>query len=420
MTVEITPGINLTVVPTQKFKTTQITWRFLAPLTARNLNQRSLLAAVLENSSERYQTPKELNELLADLYGATFGVDVLRRGNVHEIAFTLNVVNDKFLGAHDESILAKAFDFLAEVMFYPALTGRKFDVTIVEREKQHLLSNLAALMEDKQDYALVKLQEQYYNEPAQAYPFYGNADEIKNINEHDLYNVYQDMMTNNLMSIIVVGDLHEKDVIPLIQRYQLKERPKVTLDYFYKQPLKQEVGVQTEQDNVVQAKLSMMYQTNIYFGQELYYSLLVCNGLFGGFPHSKLFMNIREKASLAYYASSYVDAYRGTLAVQSGIATENKDQVIKLVEEQLAALTRGDFTDEELKQTKAMLIGQYLNRLDIPQALKEQAVIQQTFKDLKFTTETYVDSIEHVTREMVIEVAKQIKLQNIYCLEGSE
>ncbi len=70
---------------------------------------------------------------------------------------------------------------------------------------------------------------------------------------------------------------------------------------------------------IVQAKLNLAYQTNVYYDEPERFALMVFNGLFGGFPHSKLFMNVREKESLAYYASSSVDTFRGFMSVQTGI-----------------------------------------------------------------------------------------------------
>lgn len=418
MGVEIAPGIDLTVVPTKKFKTIQITIRFLTTLTERNLNQRSLLAAVLENSSKLYPTPKEMNEVLANLYGATFGVDVLRRGKVHEIAFTMNIVNDKYVHANNQLFL-QALEFLKEIILNPVIEGHEFNKTICSRERHHLKNYIRSIKEDKQDETLINLQEQYFVDPAQKTLIYGNEEVLDSITPEELYHAYQDML-NNKVSIVVVGDVIQDEVKEYVEKIGLAQHNSdKKLDYFYCQELKTNVDEVINKVQAKQSKLALAYQTGIYYDKVSYYPLLVFNGLFGGFPHSKLFMNIREKESMAYYASSYVDTYRGELVVQSGIARENKDQVIKLISEQLQALCDGDFTNDELEQTKTMLVGQYLNRLDRIQALREQAVLQTTFPDTKFDVDDYSNRIQSVSKEDVKSVAKQIKLQNIYFLEGS-
>ena len=57
-----------------------------------------------------------------------------------------------------------------------------------------------------------------------------------------------------------------------------------------------------ERQNLNQGKLSMGFRTKTRYGDDDYYALMVYNGILGGGAHSKLFSNVREKASLAYYA----------------------------------------------------------------------------------------------------------------------
>ncbi len=56
---------------------------------------------------------------------------------------------------------------------------------------------------------------------------------------------------------------------------------------------KEDLVVSSDIQDVQQAKFNLAYKTNVYYLQEDYFPGLVFNGLFGGFPHSKLFMNVR-------------------------------------------------------------------------------------------------------------------------------
>ncbi len=64
-------------------------------------------------------------------------------------------------------------------------------------------------------------------------------------------------------------------------------------------------------------------------------SHLMYNGVLGGYPHSKLFTNVREKASLAYYASSRFDGHKGILTIQSGIEMANYEKAVDIIRKQL-------------------------------------------------------------------------------------
>ena len=167
---------------------------------------------------------------------------------------------------------------------------------------------------------------------------------------------------------------------------------------------------------IVQAKLNLAYQTNVYYDEPERFALMVFNGLFGGFPHSKLFMNVREKESLAYYASSSVDTFRGFMSVQTGIDEKNRNQVLHLIHEQLESLRNGEITELELSQTKAMLRNQYLlSRLS---ASGNRSFLDSWLPETKLSDEEWLKRMESVTIKEIQQVAEQIELQAIFFLAG--
>ena len=71
-----------------------------------------------------------------------------------------------------------------------------------------------------------------------------------------------------------------------------------------------------------QGKLHIGFSTPITFLHPDYAKMQVTNGVFGGFAHSKLFMNVREKESMAYYVSSSYASHYGLVYVMAGIDAE--------------------------------------------------------------------------------------------------
>lgn len=143
----------------------------------------------------------------------------------------------------------------------------------------------------------------------------------------------------------------------------------------------------------------------------------IFNGIFGGYAHSKLFMNVREKESLAYYASSSYSSQYGLLFVVSGIEPANEEKARKLIAEQLKVMQNGEITDLELAQTKAMLINQLKEALDSPRG---QIEIFDQYKvlDEPFTMDTWTARWQSVSKEDVQKVAQDIKLEATYFLCG--
>lgn len=174
-----------------------------------------------------------------------------------------------------------------------------------------------------------------------------------------------------------------------------------------------------EQHEMKQGKLHIGFSTPIRFGDADFAKMQIFNGIFGGYPHAKLFMNVREKESLAYYASSSYASHYGLLFVVSGIEAKNEEKALSLIKEQLAVMQAGDITDLELEQTKAMLTNQLKESLD---SARGQIEIFDQYKDLpeEFSVEAWANKWKAVTKEDVVAMAKQVQLEAVYFLCGKE
>jgi predicted Zn-dependent peptidase len=145
----------------------------------------------------------------------------------------------------------------------------------------------------------------------------------------------------------------------------------------------------------------------------------VFNGIFGGFSHSKLFINVREKASLAYYAASRLESHKGLMMVMSGIDLKNYDQAVGIIHEQLEAMKNGDFTDQELEQTKAVIQNQILETIDTSRGLTE-ILYHNVVAATNINLDKWLEEMQKVTKEEIVEVAKKIQMDTIYFLTGTE
>ncbi|HET7615752.1 MAG TPA: insulinase family protein, partial [Bacillales bacterium] len=159
--------------------------------------------------------------------------------------------------------------------------------------------------------------------------------------------------------------------------------------------------------------------TNTAYGDDDYFALVVFNGILGGFPHSKLFINVREKASLAYYASSRIESHKGLLLVFSGIQSSNYDKAVTIIKEQTEKMRRGDFSDEEFQQTKSMLNNQVLETIDSAKGAIE-FIYNGVAADSRRSVDEWVAGVNAVTREDVRRMANKVRLDTIYFLKGKE
>lgn len=417
MVYQLAEGVNLHVLPTKQYKTIRIFIRFTARLQQEVITKRSLLSSMLETNSLNYPDQTKLSAKLAELYGASFGLSVRKKGNLHWLNVGISFVNGEYV--NDPNLFSQAVDFLKEVLFYPNIKNQQFDQLTFDLEKNNLRLYLESLKEDKQTFASYALQELYFeNSPEQKIPSLGVVEELDKITARSLAAYYQEMMANDQIDIFVVGDVDPDKAAEAVAQLPFEPRETAHPELFYTQPQVNIVKERQVREPIVQAKLNLAYQTNVYYDEPERFALMVFNGLFGGFPHSKLFMNVREKESLAYYASSSVDTFRGFMSVQTGIDEKNRNQVLRLIHEQLESLRNGEITDLELAQTKAMLRNQYLLSLDSPQAAIEASFLDSWLPKTKLSDEEWLKRMESVTIKEIQQVAEQIELQAIFFLAG--
>lgn len=417
MQVQIVPGVTLDFIASKQFKTSRINLTFVtAAVSKKTVALRTLIANMLEVSSQKYPDQKAISDQLAFLYGATFGTSVNRRGNLHLVNFEMRVVNDHYL-KEKQQLLTEAINFLQELIFNPLVTNHAFDQAMFTLQQKNLIAYLESIKDNKQAYALQKLQQAYFEDPVHQIPPYGDKENLAALTAAECYAYYQEMLAHDEVIITLSGDFASDEVLAAIA--QLKFTPRTVGKYqlTYKQTARNKLVVYEEQQDLNQSKLDLAYHFPVEYRGKYHYAALVFNALFGGSALSKLFTNVREKASLAYYANSSFDSLRQVLFVQTGIQADKKQQVLDLIEQQLAALVAGDVEAQLLANIKQELITDY----EIRQDSQATALIQATMDQLsqsKVTASEWKAAIMAVSVADVQAVAALAKLEVSYFLKG--
>ena len=227
-------------------------------------------------------------------------MDVTKKGEYHIISFTVDIVNEKFL-SDPTPLLEKAFALLSEVLFHPNTKGEAFDSATVDNEKRSLKQRIQSIFDDKMRYASTRLVEEMCAAEPYALEASGNLEDLEKVTASSLYEYYQKALNEDEIDLYVIGDVSEEVVDRLENQYiSLSDREPIVLPRQVERKISEEKEV-IEKFDVKQGKLNIGF-SNIFYGDPDYFALQLFNGLFGGFSHSKLFINVREKASLAYYA----------------------------------------------------------------------------------------------------------------------
>ncbi|MCI1987266.1 MAG: insulinase family protein [Lactobacillus sp.] len=413
MRIELAQGVGLTVVPTKKFKTTRVAIHFLAPLAQVNVAARTLLTSVLETSSADYATQAEMSAYLETLFGASFGIGVGKEGQWHRVTAGLTLLNDQFA---QEALLQQGFAFLNQVLHRPLMHAGQFDEAVFKRERHNLQLYLESLSEDRQTQASLALQALYFDDdPAQATPSFGTPAGLASVTPAGLVTAYQQLLSSDRIEIVVLGDVQPDAVEALAQTLAFAPRVVPAVALAVKgAPRAQRTQVETVPVN--QAKLNLGYRTDFDLYTPAHYAAIVANDLFGGSPLSLLFTNVREKASLAYYASSSLDAMRQVLMVQTGIDAESAAKVTQLIAQQLEAVQAGEFTTDKLRVIQDGLVSNRETAYDSPRFLARQALLRALLASQPTNLAQYTAGIRAVTKAQVMAAAATFKLEAQYLL----
>ena len=415
---ELVHGISTHFIQSKKFKTNKIAVRFTAPLSLDTIAGRMLSASMLETANQMYPTSQDLRRHLASLYGTDMSTNCFRRGQSHIVELTFTYVRDEFL-SRKNVLTSQVLELVKETLFSPVVVDNGFDPALFEIEKKQLLASLAADMDDSFYFAHKELDKLFFHDERLQLEYSDLRNRILAETPQSSYSCFQEFLANDRIDFFFLGDFNEVEIQKLLESFNFKDR-KGDVRVQYQQPYSNILQENKVRKNVGQSILELGYHCSVEYGDEQHLAMIVMNGLLGGFAHSKLFANVREKAGLAYTISSQLDLFSGFLRIYAGIDRENRNQARKMMNNQLLDLKKGYFTDMELEQTKEMIRRSLLISQDSQSSLIERTYQNSILGKSSEDIENWIERLDKIDKETICKVANQVKLQAIYFMEGIE
>ncbi len=411
-------GINVYKINQNRFKTNTVNIFFHDSLTKENASLNALIPAVLRRGCEKFPTFKDIALYLEELYGAVFDCGVAKKGERQIIQFYAEYIADKYT-LEDEGLLNKVFSLLLEIITQPVLINGVFKEDYVASEKENLKRLIDSRVNDKVQYAVERCFEEMCSEEPFGIYDYGSIEDIEKIDSRALYGHYLKMLQTMPVDIYFTGDIENSTIIELAEKFKVLERKNIkAVGMGEIDKNVQDVKNVTEKLNVNQGKLTMGFRTYTAPGSQEYYALMVYSMVLGGGMHSKLFQNVREKASLAYYAFSRLEKFKGLMVISSGIESENKDKAIEIINQQLEDITKGKISDYEYDSTlKSIETG--IKSLKDSQLQMVDFYMSQDLTGQGDNFDTLVEKVKKVTKGDIVKAAKKIKLDTIYFLTSA-
>ena len=411
-------GTILHVFPTDQFKETRIDL-FLHHNLGPDTTKTALLSQVLMRGSESFPTMKAIEKELAALFGAAVGSRMQKKGERHLLSISAGAVGEKYL---DESIpvLERTLALLADLLLHPVRQEEAFRADYVAQEKKSLREAIESIYNDKKAYAYKRCVEIMCAQEEFRRHAYGDADELETIGPEGLYDFYLRLLRENPLEIYVVGRVEPERVYDLCARHFCHPRTgTAVLSPSSRRAAPSEPRRVVEREPVQQGKLVLGYRLDYGVEDPEYYAMLMYNQILGGSGNSKLFMNVRERASLAYSVASGLEGAKGLLFIQAGIEPDALDRALTIVDQQLEDMANGNISHAEWHQSRQMLLESMQKLGDSPGALIQLALSGRLYNRTQ-SAEEIMEQIRAVTRDDVIRVARSVVPDTVYFLTGPE
>ena len=413
---EILPGVYLTAVQSDKFKTGCFSLNLLRPMKKEEAAANALIPSVLLRGSETCPDIASISAKLDELYGASVGTLVRKKGEVQLVGFYCDYVQDEYV---DEPVFAPVMAFLAELLLNPRLENGAFPEAVVDSEKLNLENAMLSRINDKRTYAASQLIRTMCAGQPYGIPRIGDPDDLTEITAKSLYAHYRDLLATSRVELFYMGSLSPEAVAKVLQTV-LADLPRAeafvpvgTTPAPAARPLQEK----TERLDVTQGKLSLGFFTDITAKDPRYPALVLAATVFGGGATSKLFTNVREKMSLCYYASASFEKFKGVLSVSSGVEFSKLETAKTEILRQLEACKAGDITDAELESARGYLVSDLKIAMDSPGRLDDY-YMGQILLEQDGTMEDLASAIARVTKQEAADAIQALRLDTIYALEG--
>ena len=413
-------GVELAVCRSDQFKTGLFSVTLAAPLGRETATAYALTPDVLYRGSRNYPDMERLSAATDQLYGAALGPAVRQRGESQCVSFLCSFIDDRY-ALDGLALLEPALELTGGVLLDPATEGGVFRADYVSGEGANLADEISARVNDKRGWSIFRLTQEMCAGEAYALDKLGDAHEARQMSPERLWGAYQQLLDRSRVVFSYGGSASPDRVEEAVRRYfaRLIRDRQAVLDCRVTARPDRPVRRVTERMDVTQGKLAMGFRTGgVTMGHPLYPALLVCNALYGGTAHSKLFQNVREKLSLCYFASSMLDAVKGLMVVSSGVEFADFDRAEQSILAQLEAVRRGDFTPQEHQAAVRSVVNALISRRDSQGQMEDDCVTQLLCRGEWTPPEALAQQVEAVTAREVAQVAGMIQLDTVYRLTG--
>ena len=413
-TTDIKEGIRLHKIKTNKYKTNLMSVFLTSKLSRDDITKKALILTVLRRGTNNLKTQEEISKKLEEFYGASFDCGIDKLGDKHVLKFYVESLNEQYL-YQKEDILNQSLNILFDIVFNPLLENGVFKQKYIDEEKQNLRIIIEGQKDNKAAYATQRCIEEMYKEKPYGLYKYGYVEDLEKIDSKNLYETDLNLIKTCKIDIFVSGDFDEKTLEEKVKsNQQISKLEPRKVEYLNEES----ESSNTQEENVVRENMQIS-QGKLNIGLDVLSdnksAVSVYNAILGGGANSKLFQNVREKASLAYSAGSIYIKPKSKIIIKTGIEHKNYDKALQIIKEQIDDMKNGKFSDEDIQHAKELIIASFKSMQDEQDSeisFYFGREIQKESKDI----DKQIKEVSEVTKQNIVDVANKIKINTIFFL----
>lgn len=404
---------NLHFIKTERFKTTTISVNFREKIEKENITKRNFLFELLTTTSLKYNTERLLQRELENLYSLSLSSSSIKFGNIINNYIDIKFLNNKY---SDEDLLSNSINLLFELIFNPNVDEIGFNEKVFNETKDIIAISINSLYEKPATYANIRALEVMDENDPVSYNMFGYKSDLDKIDRKNLYEYYKEVLKKDIIDVFIIGDVDKNQVIDLFKekfKINTMKMDKIT-PYITYSSIDKCISYKESIRGLKQAKLSVICKIINITDFERRYVMPIYASILGGSANSKLFMNVREKMSLAYTINASTKSPNSILMINAGIDKENYEKVVEIIKKEIKSMKK--VTDEEINSAKSEIISTLDSLFDNPAGIINYYFGIEVFNsdNIDVKKESYMK----VNKKDIINFSNKIKIATTYILEG--
>lgn len=426
-TTELGPGLKFSYLSESKWKTLSMNVFCKIPVAAETVTPIALVPRLSGRGTVNLPTLRDLARHLEEMYGASLGLETTKIGPFQIVRFGISLPSPRFLDFRNsqDGSLPSALKFLWEVMTSPYLEDGAYPESRFDAERQEHRRDILGIINDRSRYAMVRLIEEVSRGHPSALPGWGLLEDLPGLTPSGTWETWAKALSTCSISMYASGEgasglsgVLARTGLLFPRKRKWDSSGEGSLDTSPPSPPATVLEIEDSLPGE-QTVLCTAFYTGITQRHPLFPALLLYDGILGGFPHSRMFTNIRERENLAYSAATVLNSWRGMVIAVAGIDDRNLGRTRELIIEQFESLKRGEIGKDEMESTRAGLLRRFRSESDFQGAIIRRYLTQEIMGG-PAEEEDIVAQLAGVTLEDVIKVANMAELKAVYALRAKD